>query len=236
MSLPILNTPEYTAVVPSTKQQVKFRPFLVKEEKILFMALQGQDQKEMTNAVRNIIETCVITDGFNVDKLAMFDIEYLFLQLRGKSVGENVDLRLKHRDQSECKNIIDVSVNLDNIHVEFPEDYSDKIMLTNDVGIQLQFPGVSHVGNFNVNTQDFDQLLDFISSCVICIYDNDNVYDTFSNAEIKQFLESLNQQQFQKIQKFFTEAPKLTHDIEWTCDKCGKEETIHLEGLASFFT
>jgi len=235
MSLPILNTPEYSAVVPSTKQNIMFRPFLVKEEKLLFMAMQGGDQKEMTKAVRNIIDACVLTDGFDVDKIAMFDVEYLFLQLRGKSVGENVDLRLKHRE-GDCKNVMDVSVNLDQINVSFPDDYSDKIELTDTVGIQMQFPGVTHVGNVDINTQDFDKLLDFISSCVVCIYDEENVYDSFSSQEIKSFLESLNQQQFAKVQQFFTNAPKLQHDIEWTCPKCEKTETVHLEGLASFFT
>lgn len=239
MSLPILNTPEYTTTVPSTKQTIKFRPFLVKEEKLLFMALQGGDQKEMTNAVSKIISACVQTEDFNIDKLAMFDVEYLFLQLRGKSVGESVDLTLRHGKDNDCKNVVNVSINLDQINVEFPEDYSDKIQLTDEVGMKMQFPGVKHIsemGNIDANSQDFDDLLKFISSCVVCIYDNDNVYDSFTNDEIKNFLESLDQHQFAKVQKYFTNIPKLQHDIEWTCDKCGKTETIHLEGLASFFT
>ena len=239
MSLQVLKSPEYTTNVPSTKQTIKFRPFLVQEENLLFMALQGGDQKEMTNAVSNIIKACVLTEDFNVDKLAMFDVEYLFLQLRGKSVGENVDLRLKHPKGSECKNIVDVSVNLDQINVTFPEEYSDKIQLTDEVGIKLQFPGVKHImemGDIDVNNQNFDQLLDFVCSCVLCIYDNDNVYDTFTRDEIKSFLESLSQKQFEKVQQFFSNAPKLQHKIEWTCNKCGEKETIHMEGLASFFT
>jgi hypothetical protein len=235
MSLPVLNAPQYSATVPSTQQQIMFRPFLVKEEKLLFMALQGGDSIEMTNAVRNILEACITTEGFDVDKLAMFDIEYLFLQLRGKSVGENVDLKLKH-SSGDCKNMIEASVSLDQIQVSFPDGYTDKIQLTNDVGIQFQYPGVKHMSSVQLDDQDFDKLIDFVSSCVVCIYDNDNVYDTFSKSEIKDFLEQLNQQQFVKIQNFFTNSPKLEHDIEWKCDRCGETEIIHLEGLASFFT
>jgi len=235
MALPILSTPEYSATIPSTGQSIMFRPFLVKEEKILFMALQGKDEKEIAKAVSNILAACILTEDVDVTKLAIFDVEYLFLQLRGKSVGENVDLKLKHRS-GDCKHVEEVSVLLDQIKVKFPEGYTNKFQLTPDVGMQMQFPGIDHLGKMNYNNQTFDELIGFIADCVNCIYDHDNVYEEFTKEEIVAFLESLSQSQFTNIQQFFTDPPKLEHDIEWTCPECGVTEMIHLEGLASFFT
>jgi hypothetical protein len=236
MALPLLNTPEFETIIPSSKQRIKFRPFLVKEEKILFMALQGGDTREMTNAVQNIIGTCVLSEDFEVANLAMYDIEYLFLKLRGKSVGETIDLRVKHtNDDSECKHVSDVSINIDDINVEFPEDYNNKIQLTESVGIKLKHPGIKHSALLQDSGLDFNTVLQLIGECVDCIYDNDNVYDTYTSDEIIQFIEGLNQQQFAKVQKFFSDMPKLTHTITWTCPKCGEEDSIVVEGLNSFF-
>ena len=235
MALPLLNTPEFETIIPSSKQRIKFRPFLVKEEKILFMALQGGDTREMTNAVQNIIGTCVLSEDFEVSNLAMYDIEYLFLKLRGKSVGETIDLRVRHTN-SECTHISDESIDIDAINVEFPEDYNDKIQLTESVGIKLKHPGIKHSALLQDNSLDFNTVLQLIGECVDCIYDNDNVYDTYTSDEIIQFIEGLNQQQFAKVQKFFSDMPKLSHTIKWTCSKCGEEDSIVVEGLNSFFT
>jgi len=237
MALPLLNTPEFETIVPSSNQRIKFRPFLVKEEKILFMALQGGDSREMTNAVQNIISTCVLTEDFNLDNLAVFDIEYLFLKLRGKSVGESIDLKIRHSDsESECTHVSEVSINIDDIAIEFPDDYNNKIQLTDTVGIKMRHPGIKHAAIFENAEMDFDTILSLISDCVECIYDHDNVYDTFTQQEIVQFIEGLNQEQFIKIQKFFTDMPKLTHTVEWKCSKCGEEDMVTVEGLSSFFT
>lgn len=236
MNLPLLTTPEFETIVPSSKQKIKFRPFLVKEEKILFMALQGGDAKEMTNAVQNIIGACVLEPQFDTSKLSMYDIEYLFLKLRGKSVGESIDLKVRHRD-SECDHTTQVSINIDDIAVHFPEDYDDKIQLTDSVGIQLRHPGIKHSTMFDgANAENFDNVLKLICDCVVCIYDDSNVYDSFTQDEIVQFIEGLSQQQFAKIQKFFTDLPKLTHTVEWSCSKCNEQDSVTVEGLSNFFT
>ena len=236
MALPLLNTPEFETTIPSTNQRIKFRPFLVKEEKVLFMALQGGDTREMTNAVQNIIGACVLSDNFDATKLSMYDVEYLFLKLRGKSVGEQIDLRVRHFDnEEECKHKTEVSIDIDDIQIKFPDDYTDKIQLTDTVGIQMRHPGIQH-STMTESDMDFESVLKLISECVVCIYDHDNVYDSFTNDEIKQFIEGLNQQQFSKLQKFFTDVPKLSHDIEWKCAKCGKHDSVTVEGLNSFFT
>lgn len=236
MALPLLNAPEFETTVPSTKQPIKFRPFLVKEEKVLFMALQGNNPKEMTNAVKNILSTCILTDGFDVTKLALFDVEYLFLKLRGKSVGESVELKLRH-SKGECKHVSDVEVNLDDIEVSFPDNYQDKIQLTEEVGIQLKQPGVNQADSLqSIEDSNYDSILSLIADCVVCIYDHNNVYDTFTKQEIIDFLENLSQQQFAKVQDFFSNSPKLSHDISWQCKECGETETITVEGLANFFT
>ena len=236
MALPLLNAPEFFTNVPSTKQEIKFRPFLVKEEKILFMALQGNSPQEMNRAVESILTACVLTENFNVKDLALYDIEYLFLKLRGKSVGEVVELRVKHNN-SECPHATDVSINLDDINVSFPDDYTDKIELTDEIGIQLRHPGVNQSKALTDNTEmDFESLLSLIADCVVCIYDSNNVFDTFTKKEVVEFLENLSQRQFEKIQSFFTNIPKLSHKIEWKCPKCEEHDSVTVEGLASFFT
>lgn len=235
MALPLLNTPEFETTIPSSKRAIKFRPFLVKEEKILFMALQGGDAREMTNAVQNIIGACVLTPEFDTAKLSMYDIEYLFLKLRGKSVGESIDLKVRHTD-SECEHVTEVSINIDEVDVQFPEDYTDKIQLTDQVGIQMKHPGIKHSAIFDGQDLEFESVLKLICDCVVCIYDHENVYDTFTSEEIVQFIEGLNQQQFAKVQKFFTDMPKLSHTIEWTCSACGERDSVKVEGLSSFFT
>ena len=235
MALPLLNTPEFETIIPSSNQRIKFRPFLVKEEKVLFMALQGGDTRGMTNAVQNIIGACVLSDNFDASKLAMYDIEYLFLKLRGKSVGEQIDLKVRHVD-SECKHATEVHINIDEVNVEFPETYNDKIQLTDQVGIQMRPPGIRQTSGASESDMSFDSVIDLICDCVVCIYDHDNVYDSFTKDEIVQFIEGLNQQQFAKIQQFFTEIPKLKHKIEWKCPKCGQDDQVTVEGLNNFFT
>lgn len=235
MALPLLNTPEFETKIPSTGQAIKFRPFLVKEEKILFMALQGGDTKEMANAVNNIIGACVLNEEFDTSKLALFDIEYLFLKLRGKSVGEQIDLKVRHVD-SECNHATEVNINIDDVNVVFPDSYNDKIQLTDQVGIQMRPPGIKQTSGASEGDMSFDSVLDLICDCVVCIYDHDNVYDSFTKDEIVQFIEGLSQQQFAKIQQFFTEIPKLKHKIEWKCPKCGQDDQVIVEGLNNFFT
>ena len=237
MALPILNTPEFEATIPSTKQKIFFRPFLVKEEKLLFMALQGGESSEIYNAVRNILEACIIKGDVDVESLATFDVEYLFLKLRGKSVGEEIELNLRHRGDNECKHVHKYALNVDLIEVEFAEDHSNKIMLTDTVGIKFKYPSFSTISKMqNFDANNMDSLLSLIAGSVDCIFDADQVYDQNSEQELVGFLESLNQSQFAKITHFFNTLPKLSHTIEWECPACGAKEKVVLEGLDSFFT
>ena len=233
MVLPVLNTPEFETTIPSTNQKINFRPFLVKEEKILFMALQGNDPSEMSTAVQRVLESCITTPGVDVNSFATFDLEYLFLKLRAKSVGEVIELRLRH-SQGECKYVHQHAINIEDVEVTFPGDLDNKIQVTDQVGMVLKYPSVQ-LAAMVPSGNDMESMMDMVAGCVDVVYDNDNVYEDFSKEEIKTFLESLNGTQFAKIRDFFKRVPKLTHTVEWTCPKCGETETIHLEGLSSFF-
>lgn len=233
MALPVLSSPEFITEIPSTKEKIKFRPFLVREEKILYMALEGKDNIEILNAVITVLNNCILTPNIDINKLATFDIEYLFLQLRGKSVGENIEIVLRHTD-SECTESVNVSVNLDDIKVQ-GEISDGKIMLTDDVGIKLKYP---HAGDLSrlEKASEGQNVFDSVSYIVDYIYDKETVYNDYTTEEISEWLEQLNQEQFNKIVNFMNKMPKLSHTIEWACNACGKKETILLEGLQSFFT
>jgi hypothetical protein len=159
----------------------------------------------------------------------------LFLKLRGKSVGEQIDLKVKHPD-SECNHITEVSINIDDIEVQFPENYSDKIQLTETIGIKMKPIGFTSSFDLNLEDPSFDDLIAVVAQCVDMLYDDQNVYEDFTQEELVTFLEGLNQSQFTKIQEFFNMSPKLSHTITWTCEKCGETETITVEGLNNFFT
>lgn len=237
MALPILSAPEFETTIPSTGQTIFFRPFLVKEEKVLFMALQGGESKEIHNAVKNILGACVKTEGVDVSKLAMFDIEFLFLKLRGKSVGENIELNMSHRNNPECNHIQKVVVNLDSIDVIFPDDHKDTVMLTDDVGIKFKYPSLETVDKMqSFNGESMDSIINVIAESVHSIFDSENVHDQFTVKEAVDFLEALNQAQFANVTAFFNNLPKLSHTIEWKCTECGVEEKVLIEGLDSFFT
>jgi hypothetical protein len=239
MNLPSLVTPHFNATIPSTGQEIEYRPFLVKEEKILLMALEGGDKKEITKATKNIIKSCVI-DKININHLATFDIEYLFLKLRGKSVGEVIKVKVGHSDEdSECKHRTEVSINLDDIKVtadgvEAEEASIDnRIMITDDIGVVLRYPGIDDIDKIDESAPE--SMFDVINNCVEYVFDKDNVYNDFTKKEIKDWVDSLSQKQFMKMSEFFNTIPKLTHNVEWTCSECGKKDSIILEGLQSFF-
>ena len=233
MALPALSSPEFITEIPSTKQKIKFRPFLVREEKILYMALEGKDNTEILNAVITVLTNCILTPNIDISKLATFDIEYLFLQLRGKSVGESIEIILRHTD-SECKESVNVAVNLDDIKVQ-GEISDGKMMLTDDVGIKLKYPHAEDLTRIE-RVAEGRNVFDSIAYIVDYIYDKETVYNDYSIEEISEWLEQLNQEQFNKIINFMNNMPRLSHTIEWTCNACGEKETIVLEGLQSFFT
>lgn len=228
MALPSISTPEFKTQIPSTGEQIRYRPFLVKEEKILLIAMEGGDQNEITEAVMKILDNCIIGD-VDIKNLATFDIEYLFLKLRGKSVGEVITLQVMHPENEECKHATEVQVNIDTIDVK-GTIAEGKIMLTDDVGVKMKYPSMNTV------LDGTDDTFEVIANCIDFIFDQDNVYNEFSDKELMDWIESLNQAQFKKISDFFEGMPKLSTEIEWTCSKCGREDSIKLEGLQSFFT
>lgn len=234
--LPSIATPEFKTIVPSTQQEIFFRPFLVKEEKILFMALQGQDSTEIYNAVKNILSGCIIRPEVDIDSLAMFDLEFLFLRLRAKSVGEEIELQLRHGKDVECNHIHQHVLNLEEVNVKFPDNASTNVQVTDSIGIKFKYPSVAMAEKFqNFDENNIDQVFSIIAANVECVYDQETVFDSFSEEEMVKFLEQLNKKQFESITAFFTAMPKLSHTIEWTCPNCGTKETVTIEGLDSFF-
>jgi len=232
MALPSIVTPEFQTVIPSTGESIMYRPFLVKEEKILLMAMEGGDAVEMSNSMLKILKSCILSD-IDVDKLSTFDVEFLFLTLRSKSVGEVITLNIKHPKETECKHLSEVKVAVDDIKVS--GDISDgKIMLTDTVGVKLRYPKMSDLKN--VDEQNAESMFKMIRLCTEYIFDKEEVYSDFTEEELGNWIEGLNQSQFSMITKFFEDIPRLSHKVEWTCEKCGEKDSITLEGLQSFFT
>ena len=231
MALPQLNTAKYTTMVPSLKKEVTFRPYLVKEEKILMIAMESQDQKAIMRAVKEVIKSCVF-DEIDVDKLAMFDIEALFLALRSKSVGEHVNIKLK----CECEALTDVNINLDDISMGDIQ-YNNVINLTDEVGVTMRYPALSDVENIDAEG-GIESMMDMIIKCMDSIYDTDAVHDVSNESKesVQSFLDSLNGEQFKKLAEFFEDLPSLNYNAEWDCVGCNKHNTMELKGIASFFT
>ena len=226
--LPSLSAPEFTTTIPSSGKKIKFRPFLVKEEKILYFALESGETEDMVSAIKNIFENCILSE-FDVNNLAYFDFEYLFLMLRAKSVGETIDLKLKH-DKDGCEHVNDISINIEDIKVHKEPNHTDKIMLNDDIGVKMKYPTIESLGVLND-----ENTFDIIRDSIEYVYDQENVYDDFSKQDADNFLESLSKNQFELISEFFATMPKLRHEVKYKCKACKKTETVVLEGLQSFF-
>jgi hypothetical protein len=196
------------------------------------MALEGNDQTEITRSIIKLLKNCILTEGVDVSNLATFDVEYLFLKLRGKSVGEVIDLKIGHAE-SECTHRSDVSINLDDIEIQ-GEVSDGKIMLTDTVGVKMHYPNID--STIGVNTDSADSMFGLVTDCIEYIYDETEVYSEFTKQELQDWVEGLNQAQFKKITEFFQNMPSLYHEVKWTCQKCGESDTVRLEGLQSFFT
>ena len=237
MPLPKLSVPEYDLELPTTKEKVKYRPFLVREEKILFMAMESQDEKEMVNAVKNIIKNCTNIKR-KVEELATFEIEYLFLKIRAKSVGESSNFMVTCPDDGETQ--VEVKLNLDDIELEMNDDHSRKIMLDDNVGVLMKYPSLDTFVKLNLSNEDtpsMDNMFELAATSLDQIFDGDEVWEakTTSKKEIMEFLESMNNEQFQKIQSFFETMPKLKKVLNVKNPKTNVESEVVLEGLASFF-
>ena len=240
MPLPKIATPSYELELPSTGKTITYRPFLVKEEKLLVIALESEDTKQITNAIKAVIRACVLTKGIKVETLPTFDIEYLFLNIRGKSVGEDLDVKLICPDDNKTE--VSVNINLDDIQVNKPEGHSNKIKLDNNLMMELKYPSLNEFikNNFDPNevgTNAMEQSFDLIGSCINKIYNEDEVWVAAdcSKKEINDFLDSMNSNQFKEVEKFFETMPKLSHTVKVKNPKTKVESDVVLEGLASFF-
>ena len=240
MPLPKIATPSYELELPSTGKTIQYRPFLVKEEKLLVIALESEDTKQITNAIKAVIRACILTKGVKVESLPTFDIEFLFLNIRGKSVGEEIDVNLICPDDNETE--VNVSINLDDIQVQKPEGHSNKIKLDNNLMMELKYPSLNEFIKNNFDPNDaganaMEQSFDLIGSCISKIYNEDEVWVAAdcSKKEINDFLDSMNSNQFKEIESFFETMPKLTHVVNVTNPKTKVKSDVVLEGLASFF-
>ena len=240
MPLPKIATPSYELELPSSGKTIQYRPFLVKEEKLLVIALESEDTKQITNAIKAVIKSCVLTKGVKVENLPTFDIEFLFLNIRGKSVGEDIDLKLMCPDDEKTE--VSVSINLDDIKVQKPEGHSNQVKLDDDLMMELKYPSLNEFikNNFDPNDTSknpMDQSFDLIGSCIDKIYSNDEVWaaDDCTKKEISEFLDSMNSNQFKEVEKFFETMPKLSHTVKVYNPTTKVESEVVLEGLASFF-
>ncbi len=238
MPLPKIATPTYELELPSTGQSIQYRPFLVKEEKVLVIALESEDNKQITTAIKAVLKSCILTKGVKVESLPTFDIEYLFLNIRGKSVGEELEVNVICPDDGETT--VPVVINLDEIEVQKDENHSNKIKIDDSIMMELKYPSLDQFikNNFDFNDKNaMDQSFELIASCIDKVYTEDEVWATAdcTKKEVKEFLESMNSQQFKEIEAFFESMPKLSHTIKVTNPKTKVESEVVLEGLASFF-
>ena len=234
MPLPNIVTPEFTTNLPSTKQPIKFRPFLVKEEKVLLMAQEGKDKDEIQRAVVNVLQNC-IQDEIDVSSLPLFDIEWLFLQLRAKSVGEVIEVSFRHSEKEDCNHKNDVEINVEDIKVTYNEKHSNNIPLDKGIGITMYYPSLAAASRFNKEEFTVEDVFQMIRDSVQSVYDENQVYNDFTEEELTKFLDNLNQSHMKKFMDFFETMPKIKHQVKLKCGKCGEELEYNLEGLLDFF-
>ena len=238
MPLPKIATPTYELELPSSGKTIKYRPFLVKEEKVLVIAMESEDTKQITNAIKAVLKSCVQTKGIKIETLPTFDIESLFLNIRGKSVGEELEVNIICPDDGETT--VPVMIGLDEIQVEKSDDHSPQIKLDANLMMEMKYPSLDEFikNNFDFNEENqMDQSFQLIASCIDKIYSEEEVWATAdcTKKEVNEFLESMNSSQFKLIEKFFETMPKLQHTIEVTNPKTKVKSEVVLEGLASFF-
>ena len=237
MALPIINAPTYEVAVPSSKEKINYRPFLVKEEKILLLALEDGSAGALNAALKQIVNNCTY-EKLEVDKLATFDLEFIFLRIRAKSVGEVSTLSLLAEDDGET--YVEVEIPLEKITVDFPKDHTDTVKLTDTIGVVLKYPTyetLAEMDDLPSETSGVERVFTLMSKCVDRIFDAETVHERidFNEEELETFLNSLSPQQFADVQKFFDTMPKLQHQVKFTNPNTKKKNTVTLEGLQSFF-
>ena len=238
MPLPKIATPTYELTLPSTGKPVQYRPFLVKEEKLLVIALESEDNKQITTAIKAVLKACVLTKGIKVESLPTFDIEFLFLNIRGKSVGEELEVNIICPDDETTE--VPVTIDLDDIQVQRDENHTNQIKLDDTLMMEMKYPSLDEFikNNFDFNDKNqMDQSFQLIASCIDKVYSEDEAWATAdcTKKEVNEFLESMNSTQFKEIEEFFTTMPKLSHTISVTNPKTKVKSDVVLEGLASFF-
>jgi hypothetical protein len=238
MPLPKIATPSYTLEIPSLKKEIKYRPFLVKEEKILIIAMESEDSKQIADAVKNVISNCILTKGIKVEDLATFDIEYLFLNIRGKSVGETVEVLITCPDDGKTQ--IPISVNLDDIKINIDNSHQRDIKLDDTLTLRMKYPSMKEFIKTNFSN-DFnmsvDDTFDLILSCIEQVYSEEESWSASdcTQKELSEFIEQLSSKQFKRVERFFSTMPKLSHTIKVKNPNTGVESEVLLEGLSSFF-
>lgn len=242
MTLPRPDLPKYTTQIPSTGKEIKFRPFLVKEEKILLLALEDGRWENIMTATEQILQNCIEGESVDINKLTSYDVEWLFLQIRSKSIGETTTLRFRHtrnknRSGEECKHIQEVTVELDDVKC-IGNPAPGKIEISEKMGMQMSYPTYKETQKINISSgKGIDQIINTVANCIDFIYDEENIYyakDTTLEQRV-EFLEQLNKDQFSKIEEFFKNIPKLSKEITYTCERCGEVTNYKVEGLQSFF-
>ena len=241
MPLPKINTPTHELVLPSTGKKIKYRPFLVREEKILVIAMESEDMKQVTTAIVDILNNCILTRGVKVEKLSTFDIEYLFLNVRSKSVGETVEVNVTCPDDGETQ--VQMEIDIDSIRVQKDKAHKSTVKLDDNLSMKLKYPSLNEFIENNFDASDttrseVTQSLDMITSCIDIIYNEEESWSATdsSKKELSEFIEQLNTKQFKEIEKFFATMPKLSHTIKVKNPNTKVESEVLLEGLASFFS
>ena len=236
MALPTMDLPTYDLEVPSTKKKIKFRPFLVKEEKVLLMALESDNEENIRSAVQNLLKSC-IQSRIKLENLATFDLEYIFLNIRAVSVGEIIEINVTCQDDNETN--VRYNLNLTDVNVTFPKGHSNKIMLTKDTGVIMKYPSFNRFVDSQFANKEVteDTVLEIIAESIDQIFQGEEVFDesTTSSKEFKEFVESLTNAQMEKLQKFFETSPKLEHKFKVTNPKTNVESEYTISGLAAFF-
>jgi len=240
MPLPTIATPTYELELPSLKKKIQYRPFLVKEEKLLVLALESEDNKQITTAIKTVLKACIKTRGIKVETLPTFDIEYLFLNIRAKSVGEEVEVNITAPDDGVTN--IPVTIDIDEIKVKVSDDHTKQIKLDDELMMEMKYPSLEEFikNNFDLDSESevgIDKSFELIASCIDKIYSEDEVWatDDVSKKEVIEFLEQMNSSQFKQIEKFFETMPKLSHTLKVKNPKTKVESEVVLEGLNSFF-
>ena len=238
MPLPTIATPTYELTLPSSNRKIKYRPFLVKEEKILILAMESQDSKQIARAVKDVISKCILSKGIKVEKLATFDIEYLFLNIRGKSVGEQIEVMVTCPDDNETQ--VPMSINVDSIKVQKDKNHSTDIQLDDVYTLRMKYPSLTEFikNNFGaMGEMNVDDTFDLIASCIDQVYSEEESWasEECTKKELTNFIESLNSNQFKKVEDFFETMPKLSHSVKVLNPNTKVESEIKIEGLQSFF-